>query len=574
MDGNHIVIKCSLGKEPHDIIEQALCDTGTTGFAFIDEAFARQHNFPKFDLGISRAVDVINGRPIPGGDITHLVKVPLRIGNHLEELPAFVTTLGHYKLVLAIPWMRQHNVTIDFAANSLDFKSEFCNHSCLTAPTKVTSTLPAHPDSRVSVHALSATSFRRILKNEKQKYGKIYAFSLPLYDIHQALYDKEPTEEDTLTTIPKDYHQFLPLFRKVDADKLPPHRPHDHNVNLKEGFTPPFGPLYSLSRPELEALRDWLQENLSKGFIRASSSPAGSPILFVKKGDGSLRLCVDYRVLNEGTIKNRYPLPLIKETLMRLSQAKWFSKLDVRGAYNLIRMKEGDEWKTAFRTRYGLYESLVMPFGLTNAPATFQNFINTALAPFLDTFAMAYLHDIHIYSNTLEEHKEHIRKILNELTKHGLYLKPKKCEFHRQHVKYLGLIIRVEGIQMEKVKVEAIQECPIPERLRNVRVFLGFANVYWHFIKGYSEVIRPMSLLTQKETKFQWGTNQQEAFAQLKKAFTSAPVLARFDDDRNAIVKTDAFNFVSTGVLSQYDDQGILHPVTFISKNHGPAECN
>ena len=197
-----------------------------------------------------------------------------------------------------------------------------------------------------------------------------------------------------------------------------------------------------------------------------------------------MRLCVDYRALNERTIKNRYPLPLIQETLMRLSQATWFSKRDVRGAYNLIQMKEGDEWKAAFRTRYGLFESLVMPFGLTNAQATFQNFINTVLSPYLDTFATAYLDDILIYSDTLEEHKEHIRQILSELSKHGLHLKPEKCEFDRQHVKYLGPIIGVEGIQMDKVKVEAIQEWPTPERLRDVMAFLGFANIYRRFIKG------------------------------------------------------------------------------------------
>ena len=166
-------------------------------------------------------------------------------------------------------------------------------------------------------------------------------------------------------------------------------------------------------------------------------------------------------------------------------------------------MKEGDEWKTAFRTRYRLYELLVMPFGLTNAPATFQNFINDALSPFLDTFATAYLDDILIYSETLEEHTEHVSKILRELSKHGLHLKPEKCEFHCQEVRYLGLIIGTEGIQMDRVKVEAIRNWPTPERLHDVRPFLSFANFYRRFIKGYSEVIRPMTLLTQKEMKFQ-----------------------------------------------------------------------
>ena len=201
-------------------------------------------------------MDVIDGRPITGGDVTHLVKVPLRIGNHLDELPAFITTLGHYKLVLRISWMRHHDVSIDFAANSLNFKLDFCNKSCLTSPTKVTSTLLAYTEDPVPVLALSATSYRRILKNEKQKYGKIHAFSLSIYDIHQALCDKEPTEEHTLATIPKRYHDFLPLFRKVNVDKLPPHRSNGHCIDLKKRFTPIFSPLYPLSRPELEALRD------------------------------------------------------------------------------------------------------------------------------------------------------------------------------------------------------------------------------------------------------------------------------------------------------------------------------
>ena len=158
-------------------------------------------------------------------------------------------------------------------------------------------------------------------------------------EIHQALRDTEPDEQAMRNTVPPEYHEFLPLFRKVNLDQLPPHCPYHYQIELQERFTPPFGPLYFLSRPELEALRNWLQENLDEGFIRASSSPAGSLILFAKKSDGSLRLCVDCRALNEGTIKNQYPLPIVKETLMRLAQARVFTKLDVPGDYNLIRMR-------------------------------------------------------------------------------------------------------------------------------------------------------------------------------------------------------------------------------------------
>jgi hypothetical protein len=198
---------------------------------------------------------------------------------------------------------------------------------------------------------------------------KLTVFSISLHEINLALQpDDKPKKKLVLEEyIPKEYHDFLPLFSEALAKNLPPHRSYDHRIPLREGFTPPFGPLYPLSKTELETLKEWLEDNLSKGFIRASSSPAASPILFVKKTDGTLRLCVDYRGLNEGTIKNRYPLPLLQETLMRLSKAKYFTCLDIRGAYNLVRVAEGEEWKTAFRTRYGLYESLVMPFGLTNA---------------------------------------------------------------------------------------------------------------------------------------------------------------------------------------------------------------
>jgi hypothetical protein len=230
---------------------------------------------------------------------------------------------------------------------------------------------------------------------------------------------------------------------------------------------------------ELAELKKWLDDNLEKGFIRASLSPAGAPILFVKKLDRSLRLYVDYRGLNEGTIKNRYPLPLIRETLNKLAKARYFTKLDVRGAYNLIRIAEGDEWKTVFRTRYGLYESLVMSFGLTNAPADFQRFINDVLHPFLDIFCTAYLDDILIYSNSLQEHRVHVEQVLQVLSNARLHLNPQKYEFHQSQVKYLGFVIIREGIKMDRQKVLTVEEWEVPHCVKDIQIFLGFANFYW-----------------------------------------------------------------------------------------------
>jgi hypothetical protein len=195
---------------------------------------------------------------------------------------------------------------------------------------------------------------------------------------------------------------------------------------LEDGFQPALRPLYSLSHPELEELKRWLHENLSKGIICTSSSPAAAPILFIKKGDGSLHLVVDYRGINEGTIKNCYPLPLMQDTLMNLSRAKWFTKLDIRETYNLIWIVEGEELEMAVHTQYGLFESLVMPFGSTNARATFENFINDILAPYLDPFCTTYLDSMLMYSDTFKEYQEYVNLILQAFENASLHLEPEK----------------------------------------------------------------------------------------------------------------------------------------------------
>jgi hypothetical protein len=408
----------------------------------------------------------------------------------------------------------------------------------------------------------------------RQSINQVEQFALSIYEINMALAKEDDKKPDIRTIVPPEYHDYLKIFEKANADKLPPHCPSDYTILLTDRFKPPFGPLYSLSHPELEELKCWLDENVSKCFICTSSSPAATPILFVKKGDGSLRLVVDYRGINEGTIKNRYPLPLLQDTLMNLSKAKWFMKLDIRRAYNLIRMAEGEQWKTAFRTCYGLFESLFMPFSLTNAPATFQNYINDVLAPYLDHFCTAYLDDTLIYSDNFEEHQQHIRLVLDAFAKAGLHLKPEKCKFHQQEVKYLGLIISMEGIKMDPEKIRAVQDWEPPSNLKDVCTFLGFANFYRRFIHNYSCIVQPLTFLTRKGVPFAWSTEQQTAFDTLKATFTSAPVLARFDPDLDVIVETDTSDYVSAGVLSQYNDDNILHPMAYFSKKHSPAECN
>ncbi|KAI0992107.1 hypothetical protein K3495_g16079 [Podosphaera aphanis] len=223
-----------------------------------------------------------------------------------------------------------------------------------------------------------------------------------------------------------------------------------------------------------------LTDLLNKGWIRPSSSSAAAPVLFAKKPSGGLRFCVDYCGLNAITIPDRYPLPLFKETLRQLSKAKWFTKLDVKSAFHRVRIREGDEWMTAFRCRLGLFEWLVTPFGLINAPATFQRYINEHLREHLDIDATAYIDDVLAYTDgSIEDHWKTVRSILGKHDKAGLYLNIDKCDFLCKQVKYLGFIVRAgEGITVDPAKVKAILEWKVPTSVKGVRSFLGFANFY------------------------------------------------------------------------------------------------
>jgi len=241
------------------------------------------------------------------------------------------------------------------------------------------------------------------------------------------------------------------------VDTLPEHRPYYCKIELKEGSTAPWGLIYPLSETELQALREWLREMERTGKIQRSTSSAGSPILFVPKANGKgLRLCVDYRGLNKITIPNRYPLPLMQELQDRVQGAQWFTKIDLKNGFNLIWICEGDEWKTAFRTRYGLYEFKVMPFGLTNAPSTFQDMMNHVLSDILDVGVLAYMDDILVYGKTREEYNALVKEVLKRLRKNGLAVSPEKCMWSAQEVEFLGYIIRKKGVEMSTGKIEAV----------------------------------------------------------------------------------------------------------------------
>lgn len=347
-------------------------------------------------------------------------------------------------------------------------------------------------------------------------------------------------------SLPEALRQYEDVFSLEAAGILPPHKATDHAIET-QGKEPPHLPIYNLSSPELEVLREYLDAALAKGWIRRSISPAGAPIIFVPKKGGSLRLCVDYRGLNQITVKNRHPLPLISETLDRLAGSIWFTKLDLTDAYHRIRIKEGDEWKTAFRTRYGHFEYLVMPFGLANAPATFQAYINRALSGLVDYLCVVYLDDILIYSSgSKEDHWKRVGQVLERLRKYSLYVKLSKCEFAVHQVEFLGYIISNEGVAMDPRRVSAIAEWPRPKTHREVQVFLGFCNFYRRFIRAYSRIASPLTGLLigsengKKTGPLDWTVEAETAFNQLREVFTQAPLLRHYEPELPIRIETDA----------------------------------
>ncbi|GJW23417.1 putative reverse transcriptase domain-containing protein [Tanacetum coccineum] len=367
----------------------------------------------------------------------------------------------------------------------------------------------------------NATRLNIISCTKTQKYMQK---GFPIFLAHVTAKEVEDkSEKKRLEDVPivKDFPYVFP----EDLSGLPPTRQVEFQIDLVPGAAPVARAPYRLAPSKMKELSEQLKELSDKGFIRPGSSPWGSPVLFVKKKDGSFRMCIDYRELNKLTVKNRYPLPRIDDLFDQLQGSSVYSKIDLRSGYHQLRVREEDIPKTAFRTRYGHYEFQVMPFGLTNAPAVFMDLMNRVCKPYLDKFVIVFIDDILIYSKNKQEHEEHLKLILELLKKEELYAKFSKCEFWIPKVQFLGHVIDSEGIHVDPAKIESIKDWTSPKSPTEIRQFLGLAGYYRRFIEGFSKIAKPMTKLTQKKVKFVWGDKQEAAFQLLKQKLCSAPIL-------------------------------------------------
>eukprot|EP00253_Pinus_taeda_P014522 PITA_14522 len=437
-----------------------------------------------------------------------------------------ILPLGSYDILIGMDWLEKHWSLVNCKTKTIYYKDDRREQQELQGI--------KHP---VQIRPITASQLAKCIRKKCQ----IYAI--------QVGYANQKDKTAMLGNIPV-VQEFADVFPE-EVPGLPPKRDVDFTIELIPGAAPVSRAPYRMSAPELTELKMQLQELLDKNYIRPSVSPWGAPVLFVKKKDGTFRMCIDYRQLNKLTIKNKYPLPRIDELFDQVKGETLFSKIDLRSGYHQIRIKEEDITKTAFRTRYGHYEFVVLPFGLTNAPATFMCLMNSVFHKFLDKFVLIFIDDILIYSRSRKEHEENLRVVLQTLREHQLYANFCKCDFFKEEIQYLGHVITKEGIAVDPEKIRTIMEWPIRKDVVDIRSFMGLAGYYRRFVEGFSRVAYPITSLQKKGKIFKWTSECQQSFEQLKHLLTTAPILSIADPNKDYVVCTDASKEGVGGVLMQ-----------------------
>ncbi|CCO35834.1 Retrotransposable element Tf2 155 kDa protein type 2 [Rhizoctonia solani AG-1 IB] len=468
---------------------------------FISPATIEKLRIPTITPDTPCTITMLDGSTPKTGKIWKKVALELNYDNQTMMHKFLVSPIGQYSAILGIKWLEQEQLEINWLLWQLSFP------------------IP---------HSKSA----HIAQEEEA--------------------DKNPLEG-----IPPQYHSFAKVFGEEEFNKLPPHWSYNIEIELtKEG--PLNSPLYSMMDTESVTLKQWLEDELKAGKIHPSKLPISSPVMFVPKKDGSCCLVVDYCKLNNWSKKNVYPLPRPDDLMSKLQGAKLFNKLDLHWGYNNVRVKEGDKWKTAFRTKYGLFETLVMPFGLSGAPSAFQAMMNKVFQDLLDVSIIIYLDNILIFSCNPEDHESHVKEVLQCLMDMQLF----------------WIIVLDKGFSLDKLKIQAVQEWPTPTTVKQVQSFLGFANFVCCFVANFSQIACPLHNLVKKEVKWQWTEREESAFRELQQAIINVPVIVHTNPSKPYFLETNASGAALGSVLSQQQEDGRLHPIGYLSESFKGAKQN
>ncbi|KAJ0524657.1 putative nucleotidyltransferase, Ribonuclease H [Helianthus annuus] len=516
-----------------------LFDTGAT-HSIVSQVFARHLKIVPSLLDHALVISTPMGNPTV---ITHIYRdCPLVVGNFVRKANLYPMQMGDFDVILGMDWLAMHRATIDCHSKRVIFGDLRYPESIFqgTQPQK-------------SIKIISALKAQKLISHGCEGF---------LAAIKDTSVDAPNIENFPVV---RDYSDVFP----EELPGLPPDREVEFTIDLIPGAEPISKAPYRMAPLELKELKEQLQELVERGFIRPSVSPWGAPVLFVKKKDGSMRLCIDYRELNKITIRNRYPLLRIDDLFDQLQGAKFFSKIDLRSGYHQLKVRDQDVSKTTFRTRYGHYEFLVMPFGLTNAPAVFMDLMNRVFHEYLDRFVIVFIDDILVFSESREEHEDHLRTVLETLRQKKLYAKFSKCDFWLEKVVFLGHIVSADGITMDPSKVEAITKWPRLTSVTEVRSFLGLAGYYRRFVEGFSMIALPLTQLLRKGIKFSWNDDREKSFETLKQRLVSAPILTLPSGSGGFDIYSDASKKGLGCVLMQHGKV-----IAYASRQLKPYEVN
>jgi len=439
-----------------------------------------------------------------------------------------------------------------------------------------------------SMFSVKTASFHALIKWSKKNRIEIFAMSIKDID-KEIIYNTQcelnvlnvafinasaQNLEDIKVKLSLKYQNFLDVFDRVQVDKLSSHHSYDHKIEFTNDVTSSKCRAYWMSFYKLQKIKEYLNENLSKNFITSSKILYFSFILFALKINDDLRFCIDYWKLNVIIKRNRYSLSFIDEMIDKIVDCKHLTRLNIIFAFNKLHMHLDSENYTIFIIALEAYKSKILSFELTNNSVSFQQYMNDVLWDFLNDFCQAYLDDILIYNKTQKKHKQHVKIILNHLRDTDLQIDIQKCKFNVEETVFLEVIVSEQDLCMNSIKVKAIVNWATSTNLKEIQDFIDFVNFYWCFIKNFLKLVKLFTQLTWKDTSFVWNEVCIKVFDNLKKQISSTSVLHHFDVKRQAILKINAFNYVKDNILSQYDDESVLHSIVFYSKSMISAECN
>jgi len=545
--------------------------------------------------------------------ITHKILLNLMIESHKKlTVSMLIADIEHYEAILSKLWMNKNEILLNMRHDTIVFSDQLntsisvflissnTKHSSWSRSTSIS--LAAHSKifkmlkhsvsfiqkESFSIQNIDVIFFQALVKWKKKNQTEIFAMFIEdidrkiVYntqcklDVINVFSINEMTQnlEDIKVKLSSKYQNFLDVFDWAQADKLSSHHSYDHKIELTSDATSLCCQAYQMSLYKLQKVKKYLNENLFKEFIISSKASYFSLILFILKANEDLWFCVDYRKLNAIIKRNRYSLLLIDEVIDKIVDCKHLTQLNIILTFNKLWMHSDNENYTIFIIALEAYKSKMLSFELINDSVSFQQYMNDVLWNFLNDFCQVYLNDILIYSKTQQKHQQHVKMILDHLWEANLQVNIQKCKFNVEETVFLKIIVSEQSLCMNSIKVKVIVNWATLINLKEVQSFVKFVNFYRYFIKDFLKLVKSFTQLTRKDTSFVWNKVCVQAFDDLKKQVSSTSVLRHFDSKQQTILKINASDYVKDEILSQYDDENILHSVAFYSKSMILAECN